>query len=138
VGGVLVGDLRACTFEPPAGWTVAGMDWDIRRCFTLAALADVVIGTESAIVNSVAHEPPLKIVLLSHSTAENLTRDWDRTVALEPEGLACYPCHRIHADWSHCTRHPDSGASACQHAATAETVAGYALQWIRGEMKEAA
>lgn len=137
-GGVVVGDLRGSQFKPPAGWQVIGQDWDLRKVYTLAALADVVIGTESAVVNSVSHETPLKIVLLSHSTAENLTRDWDRTIAIQPEGLACYPCHRIHGDWSHCTRVAESNAAACQHAANAETVVGYALQWIKGEMKEAA
>ena len=137
VSGVVVGDLRHTEYDPPKGWEVVGTGWDLRKVYTLAALADVVIGTESAIVNSVSHERPLKIVLLSHSTAENLTRDWERTIALEPEGLACYPCHRIHADWTYCTR-AESGAAACQHAANAETIAAYALQWIKGEMKEAA
>ncbi len=138
VGGIVVGDQRFAQYTPPAGWQIVGTTWDLRKVYTLAAFADVVIGTESAVVNSVAHEKPLKIVLLSHSTAENLTRDWDRTIAIQPEGLACYPCHRIHADWTYCTRNAESGAAACQHAANAETVAAYTLQWIRGEMKEAA
>jgi hypothetical protein len=90
------------------------------------------------VINAVAHENPLKIVLLSHSTAENLTRDWDRTIAIQPEGLKCYPCHRIHADWSHCTRVPATNSAACQHAAGGDVIAGYALQWIKGELKEAA
>lgn len=138
VGGVLVGDLRHVNFTAPKGWQVIGTKWDIRKCYTLAQLADVVIGTESAIINSVAHEKPMKIVLMSHSTAQNLTRDWDRTIAVEPEGLDCYPCHRIHADFTHCTLNQDTKSSACQSAASGETVAAWALQWIRGEMKEAA
>ena len=138
IGGVLVGDLRGKTYEAPAGWEVIGQTLDLRKVYTLAALADVVIGTESAVLNSVAHEAPLKIALLSHSTAQNLTRDWSTTIALEPEGLACYPCHRIHQDWKFCSLVEETGASACQHAATAEIVTGYALQWIRGELKEAA
>ena len=55
-----------------------------------------------------------------------------------PTGLACYPCHRIHQDMTFCTVHNETGAAACQAAATAEEVAGYALQWIRGELLEAA
>lgn len=138
VGGVVLGDLRHTKLVAPKGWRIVGMDWDIRKAYTIAQLADVVIATESAIVNSVAHEAPFKIVLLSHSTATNLTRDWDRTLALEPTGLACYPCHRIHQDMTFCTVHNETGAAACQAAATAEEVAGYALQWINGELKEAA
>ena len=115
-----------------------GKDLNIRQAYTLAMQADVVVGTESAIINAVAHEAPFKIVLLSHSSANNLTRDWDRTLALAPVDLPCYPCHRIHQDWTFCRRSSESGASMCQHSATAEVVAGYALQWIRGELKEAA
>jgi len=138
VGGVLVGDLRANSYEAPPGWEVIGKEWDIRKCFALAALCDVVVGTESAIVNSVANERPLKIVLLSHSTAKNLTRDWDRTIALMPEGLGCYPCHRIHSNWAFCNPVQETRCSACQSALTAEDVAKYAIQWIRGEIREAA
>jgi SAM-dependent methyltransferase len=134
VGGVLVGDLRGHEFTAPAGWQVIGTEWDIRRCYTLAGLADVVIGTESAIVNSVAHEPPLKVVLLSHSTAYQLTRDWTNTIAIEPDGLPCYPCHRIHVSWQHCTRDPESNAAACQSAATADVIVDYCSQWMRGEI----
>lgn len=134
VTGVLLGDLKGKTFTAPAGWQVIGTDWDIRKCYALAALADIVIGTESAIVNSVAHEPPLKIVLLSHSTAFQLTRDWDRTIAIEPEGLPCYPCHRIHVGWGQCAQDVKTGSAVCQAAATAEIVVDYCLQWLRGEI----
>jgi ubiquinone/menaquinone biosynthesis C-methylase UbiE len=136
VGGVLLGELRDKKFTAPEGWQVIGTDWDIRRCYTLAALADVVIGTESAIINSVANEAPLKMVLMSHSTSVQLTRDWDRTIALEPENLPCYPCHRIHISWQQCAQDKATGAAACQAAATAEVVVDYAMQWMDGEISE--
>lgn len=138
VHSVVLGDLRGQKIADSERGRVIGTGWSIRQCYALAALAEVVIGTESAIINSVAHEPPLKIVLLSHSSAINLTRDWDRTIAVEPDGLACYPCHRIHQDWQHCTRNKDTGWAACQSAASAATVVQWALQWIKGELKEAA
>jgi hypothetical protein len=81
-----------------------------------------VVGTESAIINSVAFETPLKIVLLSHSTHENLTRDWFNTIAIEPANVHCYPCHRIHNDMSHCSFVKQVGAAACQASASAEQV----------------
>lgn len=135
---VVLGDLRGAQIKDTKLGRVIGKDWPIRKAYAFAARADVVIGTESAIINSVAHEAPLKIVLLSHSTPNNLTRDWDRTIAVEPEGLHCYPCHRIHQDMSFCTMNQETKAAACQSAATAETIVEWALQWIRGEMKEAA
>jgi len=137
ISGMLVGELRGCEFEAPRGWEIAGTKHTIRQCFTLAALSDVVVGTESALVNSVANERPLKIVLLSHSTARNLTRDWDKTIALMPEGLECYPCHRIHSTWRFCSPTKE-GFSACQSAMSAEEVFKLTAQWISGVMKEAA
>lgn len=137
VSTVMVGDKRLQQIEPPALGKVVGTDWDIRRVFTLAQMCDVVVGTESAVVNSVAHNDNAKIVLLSHSSGENLTRDWQNTVAFSPVDLACYPCHRIHADATYCTV-TASGNAACQEAATPEVVAECVLQWIGGKMKEAA
>ena len=138
IGGILVGDLRGQEFNMPPRWMKFGQDVDLRTVYTLASMCDVVVGTESAIVNAVAHEKPLKIVLLSHSAPNNLTRDWTNTVTLHPEGLKCYPCHRIHEDWTHCTHIRETNSAACQHVITAESVVGYALDWIKGEMKEAA
>lgn len=136
VHSIVVGELRGQELAPPARARVIGTDWDIRKVYTLACLADVVVGTESAVVNAVAHEDCAKVVLLSHSSGENLTRDWHNTTAFEPQGLACYPCHRIHADGSHCTM--PRGFAACQDAASAEEVAESCLQWIKGLRKEAA
>jgi ADP-heptose:LPS heptosyltransferase len=120
---MIVGDLRLNKFRCASKYTrVVGTEWPIRKLFALAALAEVVVGTESALVNAVAHEAPLKIVLMSHSTHENLTRDWDNTIAIEPEGLHCYPCHRIHSDMMHCTHDREVNAAACQAAVKPEIV----------------
>jgi len=118
----IVGDLRHGKFRETRYARVLGTTMPIRKVFTLAAFSDAVVGTESALVNAVAYESPLKIVLLSHSTHENLTRDWTNTIAVEPAGLACYPCHRIHSDMSNCTYDREKNAAACQSAATADLV----------------
>ena len=139
VHSIIVGDLRMHKFRPAGKFgRVVGADWPIRKLFALAALADVVVGTESALVNAVAYEAPLKVVLLSHSTHENLTRDWRNTVAIEPDGLACYPCHRIHADMANCTHDREANAAACQSAAKAELVLQHIQQWIADGVKAAA
>jgi len=139
VHSMIVGDLRL-TKSRPAGkfGRVVDIDLPIRKLFALAALADAVVGTESALVNAVAYEPPLKVVLMSHSTHENLTRDWENTIAVEPEGLACYPCHRIHGDMTHCTHDREANAAACQSAAKAELVAQYVLEHLRISAQAAA
>jgi ADP-heptose:LPS heptosyltransferase/predicted SAM-dependent methyltransferase len=112
---VVVGDYRG---DPPIlperfGHFI-GRDWTIRQAMTFAALADIVVGEESALVNAVAFEAPLKIVLLSHSTPGNLTRDWPNTLSVEPQGLPCYPCHRIHGTEQFCTYEKNTQSAGCQ------------------------
>ncbi len=119
---VVVGDLRGATYVSSRG-RVVGLDWDVRRAMVFAALADVVVGTESAIVNAVAMEQPLKIVLLSHSGEQQLTRRWINTVPVAPTAVSCYPCHRIHRSMEHCNADPVTGAAACQAAVSADAVA---------------
>lgn len=119
---------------------VVGRNWTIREAFAFAQLADVVIGTESAIVNAVSFESMLKVVLLSHSTAENLTRDWTETVTIAVDGLDCYPCHRIHTQMFACTIDRDTRAAACQASIRPEqvdSVVGDYLEWLAVERKAA-
>ena len=87
----------------------------IRETLTLAQLADVVIGPETGVLNSVAYNANVaKVVLLSHSSQENLTKHWVNTAALEPIDAPCYPCHRLHYGMKHCHEHKETGAALCQ------------------------
>lgn len=139
IHSMIVGDLRFGKFRAASKYgRVVGTELPIRKLFALAALADAVVGTESALVNAVAYEAPLKIVLMSHSTHENLTRDWLNTVAVEPEGLACYPCHRIHSDMVHCTHDGEANAAACQSAAKPELVVQHILAYLAQRQARAA
>ena len=133
IHSIILGELRTAKFRASRFTRIVGTDWPIRKVFALAALADAVVGTESAIINSVAYESPLKIALLSHSTHENLTRDWHKTIGIEPEGLKCYPCHRIHTDMVHCTYHHESNSAACQAAQTATLVFDYIVEYLTEE-----
>jgi ADP-heptose:LPS heptosyltransferase len=119
---VVLGDLRGIEYHAGSHGRIVGLDWDIRRALTFAAMADVVVGTESAIVNAVAFEQPLKIVLLSHSSDANLTQHWLNTVPVSPATVACHPCHRIHRAMTNCSVDKATGAAACQAIVTADTV----------------
>jgi len=88
---------------------------DIRKAMTLAGRADMVIGVETGITNSVAFETMPKVVLLSHSTEENLTKHWENTVALSGQ-VPCYPCHRMHVGWTHCHQDQRNKAAMCKSA----------------------
>jgi hypothetical protein len=76
----------------------------------------VVIGCETGVLNAVAFESNRKVVLLSHSSHENLTKHWRNCHALSPVGIGCYPCHRLHMTWEFCQQDTDTGAALCQVA----------------------
>jgi ADP-heptose:LPS heptosyltransferase/predicted SAM-dependent methyltransferase len=131
VNCVVLGDLRLELEELEPHGVVVGKEWPVRVALAFAQLADVVVGTESLIVNAVAMDPMLKVVLLSHSSAENLTKHWVNTAAIEPVSVACHPCHRIHpAHLGFCAKDKTTGCAACMASATAATVADFVADYL--------
>jgi ADP-heptose:LPS heptosyltransferase len=123
-------DLELEEIEPHA--IVVGKEWPVRAALAFALQADCVVATESLIANAVAFEPMLKVVILSHSSNENLTRHWINTAAIEADAVPCHPCHRIHgASLAFCSRDTVSGASACMASARAESVADFVLEHLK-------
>jgi ADP-heptose:LPS heptosyltransferase/predicted SAM-dependent methyltransferase len=105
-----------------AGWenesrikTTCGK-WDMRNSLVFATeCADLVIGPETGVMNAVAMMDVPKIVYLSHSSVENLTRDWKNTVSLTPDGCECFPCHKLHEmGWDTCNKDEKTGVALCQ------------------------
>lgn len=87
----------------------------IRKTLALAQKVDAVVGPETGVLNAVAFEPKVrKAILLSHSSHDNLTRDWRNTGVVEPQDVACYPCHRLHHTTTHCLVDDETGAAVCQ------------------------
>lgn len=125
-----VEDLEPITLDGIDYGHVIGREWPLRIALAYTLTADAVVATESVFANAVAFEDMLKVVLLSHSSNENLTRDWRRTVALEAP-VACHPCHRIHnAAAVMCAKDKLTGASACMAWYSAELVADYVLDHL--------
>jgi ADP-heptose:LPS heptosyltransferase len=107
--------------------------WPIRGSLTMALHSDVVLGPETGLLNAVSHEPDVaKVVMLSHSSVENLTRDWVNAVSMVGDvPPACYPCHRLHHDWSTCNRDERTGAAACMAAIPSRKVAAAVRDALR-------
>jgi ADP-heptose:LPS heptosyltransferase len=84
----------------------------IRETLALARGMDCVVGPETGVLNAVGFEPMGKVCMLSHSSAQNLTRHWVNAEAIEPP-TPCFPCHRLHHDRRHCPEHAPSGAAQC-------------------------
>ncbi len=112
--------------------SVVGMEWPLRNALTWACGADAVVATESVVANAVALEEMLKVVTLSHSSAENLTKHWRNTVGLEPRNVSCHPCHRILSTLDFCPKAPGPrpNAALCQHVIEPEIVAGLVFQFL--------
>lgn len=132
---ITVGDERCKMMEDAPGDPQLGtLDWDrvpcvvkrsgkwsIRQTLAFAEVADLVIGPETGVLNAVSMMDMPKICFLSHSSHNNLTRDWINTFALFPQKTACYPCHQLHYSWKHCHESKElPGIAQCQYDIPAE------------------
>ena len=87
--------------------------WSIRESLAFVQVADCVVGPETGVLNAAGFLDVPKVIMLSHSSKENLTRDWKRTTVLTAQGLPCQPCHRLHYGDRYCHVEPDSRAALC-------------------------
>lgn len=129
---ILAGDEACQILE--AGWErwpsvlCTSGKFSIRQTLTLAQHVQCVVGPETGVLNAVAFEPMGKVVMLSHSSPENLTKHWVNTETMVPRGVSCYPCHRLHYGKEFCREVPETGAAACADAISPDRV----YQCIRG------
>jgi hypothetical protein len=86
----------------------------IRQTLALAQVVNLVVGPETGVLNAVAFEPNGKVIMLSHSSKENLSKHWVNTTTLTPANTPCYPCHRLHYDSQFCHLVEGTHAAACQ------------------------
>ena len=87
----------------------------IRETLALAQKVNCVVGPETGILNAVGFDPDIaKVCLLSHSSIENLTKHWINSYPIEPVGMSCYPCHRMHYGMKYCREDKETGTAMCQ------------------------
>lgn len=87
--------------KEPRVVTKAG-EWSIRQTMAMIEHMDLIIGPETGVLNAASFTNVPKIVFLSHSSIENLTRDWVNCISLEPKNTPCYPCHMMHYGFDTC------------------------------------
>lgn len=135
---VVTGDDRGLVFEDHPRLHKIFLGWPIRKTMTFAKLANVVVGQETGILNSVAFEEDVrKVVLLTHSTVENLTRDWFNTISLHGNA-PCYPCHRLIYGWEFCKQDDTTKAALCQSMISVHDVMQALLPAITPEIRQVA
>ena len=105
----------------------------IRDTMALAQVCNLVIGPETGVLNAVAFDDVAKVVLLSHSSTENLTKHWVNAAAMLPRDTPCYPCHRLHYGRDYCPEDAETGAAMCQKNIDPRAVVEACLSFYRGE-----
>lgn len=98
--------------------------WTIRQSLTFAQTVDCVVGPETGPMNAVGMEDVPKVIYLSHSSADNLTRHWKNTTTLSASVVdaKCSPCHRLHSTWEFCHKAEATGAALCASSISPDRV----------------
>ena len=96
-------------------------DWTIRQSLAFIDEADLVIGPETGVMNAAAMRPVSKILFLSHSSKNQLSRDWVNCASMTGDA-PCYPCLKLIFNWSQCVKDEEAGAALCQSKISADTV----------------
>jgi len=94
---ITVGDTFARLIEWEGKDTVNTCgEWSIRKTLVMTKYVNMVIGPETGIMNAAGCFDTPKVLLLSHSTEENISKYWKNCVSLHaPEEIKCWPCHRL-------------------------------------------
>lgn len=108
----------------------------IRKSLALTMQAHCVIGTETGVLNAAACFDTPKVLLLSHSSEENLSKYWKNCISLSL-GQGCQPCHKLHYGPEHCDMDFETLASRCMKDIPAARVLN-ALETHYSLTKEAA
>ena len=123
--------------------------WKMRETLTFIDQCDLIIGPETGVLNAASCLDVSKIVFLSHSSHQNLTRDWKNVIALSSEHTNCPgrgdnvapACHQLHYGWDHCQKDEKTGTAQCQKDITVEEVwhhVDWCLQALMSQKKQVA
>jgi ADP-heptose:LPS heptosyltransferase len=93
----------------------------VRQSMIMTKFADLVIGPETGILNAAACYETPKIVFMSHSSVENLTKYWKNCHSVAALDCECQPCHKLIYTPS-CPKDEISGAPKCCAGIKPETV----------------
>jgi ADP-heptose:LPS heptosyltransferase len=114
---VMVGDsacrLIECAWINEPRIKLKSGTWSIRESLAFMQQCDLVVGTETGILNAAAYEQMKKVIILSHSSPDNLGGSWSNTSVIIPKECDCYPCHKIHYGWETCRYDETSGGALC-------------------------
>ena len=122
---ITVGDATSVLLEWQYPRTIARSDkWDIRKSMIMTKYVDLVVGTETGVLNAAGCYVTAKVIFLSHSSEENLTKHWKNTTALHAyeHVVPCYPCHQLHYSMESCPLHEKLKTPLCMVKLSGERV----------------
>jgi ADP-heptose:LPS heptosyltransferase len=110
--------------------------WPIRRSLTQLQLCDVVGTPDTGPAWAVSMCPIPKVVIVSHASAENITKHWvnTTTLAADPVRVPCHPCHRLHTDNTTCVPNQDNDGPACTSDVTVEVIVRSVTKALEGTL----
>jgi ADP-heptose:LPS heptosyltransferase len=108
-------------------------NWPIRRSLAFAIHAsDVVVSPDTGPAWACAMEPVPKIILISHTSVENVTKHWINTITLHADHnkVPCWPCHKL---WDGPCDFPNAekNGAACISDISVETIVGHIKQKLK-------
>lgn len=99
---ITVGDA-ICELIEPKGVRIKNCSgkWGIRKSLLMTKYANLVIGTDTGLMHGAGSFDTPKILLLSSTTHENISKYWANVVTLSAN-VECQPCHQLHYNMKHC------------------------------------
>jgi ADP-heptose:LPS heptosyltransferase len=94
--------------------------WSIRQTLAFLDQTDILIGPETGVLNAASCMMMPKIVLLSHSSHLNLTRDWVNVHPIWSKESTCSrrkeaeACHSMNYGWAVCEKDEVTSTAKCQ------------------------
>ncbi len=90
-------DAAGLAFDHPQVVNLVGK-WPVRQSMLLTKYANLVVGPETGLMNAAGCWDQPKILLLSHSAADNISKHWANctNVTPDPELAPCHPCYQMH------------------------------------------
>ena len=121
---VLVGGADCVILEQ--GWEkeprvmLTSGKWSIRQTLSFINQCDLIVGPETGVLNAASCMDVHKVAILSHSSKENLTRDWVNTTSVYSHKTSCKQregdvpaCHLMNYGWGVCEKDEDTGTARC-------------------------
>ena len=95
--------------------------WPIRKSLVMTEYVDLVIGPETGVLNAAGGHDVPKIIMLSHSTHENISKYWKNVQPLFAD-VPCAPCHQLHYTLESCPLDPILKTPLCMAKLDAKMV----------------